>query len=86
MVATFFEYFMDFMAMMVIVGAAYYWYRVSKIDLPLPAEGETANLGGMMSAMAEMTDFTKRAAGYSALGGVLLVSSWAMGSFATVGG
>ena len=86
MAASFFEYFMDFLAMVVITGAAYYWWKVSKIDVPLPADGESANMGGVVTAMAEVTDITKRAAGYTALGAVLFVASWAMGSFANAAG
>lgn len=89
MAAYFFEYFMDFMAMLVIAGAAYYWYQVSKIDVPLPADGEVgdaANLGGVMTAVAEITRVIKRAAGYTALGAILFAGSWAMGVFANAGG
>lgn len=89
MFASFFEYFMDFMAVLVIAGAAFYWYQVAKIDVPLPADGdsgEPANLGGMMTAMAEITRVIKRAAGYTALGAILFVGSWAMGVFANAPG
>jgi hypothetical protein len=48
----------------------------------LPAEAGSEETEEVVQAFVEMATLGKRAAGFSALGGVLLVAAWLMGVFA----
>jgi len=78
------HYMMNLMAMLVIIAAAYYWYRASRIDLPGVADGDGAAVDDrrVIGALVEVTDISRRAAGYTALGAVLFVSAWIIGVYA----
>jgi hypothetical protein len=74
------EYLMNFLALLSILTAAYYWYLMSRAELP--GEGGTGETGEAAQALVNMATLGKRAASFSALGGVLIVSGSLMGIFA----
>ena len=75
MVALWLEYLMMFVAMLALIGASYYWWLASRIEL---AGGEA----GAGQAMLRLAEVAKRAAALSALGALLVVASFLMGVFA----
>jgi hypothetical protein len=75
MLALWLEYLFMLVAMLSLIGAAYYWWLASRIELP-------AADAGAGQAMLRLADVVKRAAGLSALGAMLVVASYLMGVFA----
>lgn len=80
MAALWLQYIMNFAAMLSILAGAYYWYLMSRAELPAEAGSEETE--EVVQAFVEMATLGKRAAGFSALGGVFLVAAWLMGVFA----
>lgn len=69
------QYVMDFLALLAILTGAYYWWLLSKI----PKAPEDADNGETLRNIAEGAT---RAAGFTALGLVLLVTGKLVGVFA----
>lgn len=69
------QYVMDFLALLAILAGAYYWWLITKI----PAATEDAESGETLRTIAASAT---RAAGFTALGLVLLVTGKLVGVFA----
>ena len=76
------QYIMNLLALLSILTGAYYWYLMSRAKPP--AEAGSDETREAVQTLVEMATLGKRAAGFSALGGVLLVAAWLMGVFSEV--